>query len=139
GSKFSTGGSLTNFSGTTLTGGIYNLTGTLQFTGANIVTNVANIQCTRASSKIIDQLSANGLANFATNASTGSFTVAGGRTLSTLGAFTNNGTLTTTGIGSEFTAGGNLINNKSLTTTGGDSEVATIGSATFTNNGSLTV
>jgi len=139
GSKFSTGGSLSNFSGTTLTGGTYNVTGTLQFNGANIVTNAANITLTGASSKIIDQLSANGLANFATNASTGIFTVAGGRILSTSGAFTNNGTMTTTGSGSALTAGGNFINTGSFTTTGGDSEVATISSASFTNNGTLTV
>jgi hypothetical protein len=137
--KIPTAFSLTNFSGTTLTGGIYNVTGTLQFPGANIVTNGANITLTGASSQIINQVGTNGLANFATNASTGNFTVAGGRTLSTSGAFINNGNLTTTGSGSEFTAGGNFINNKSLTTTGGDSEVATISSGTFTNNGTLTV
>src|SRR5262249_25628477 len=38
-SKFDVNGNLTNFSGTTLTGGTYNVTGTLQFNGANIVTN----------------------------------------------------------------------------------------------------
>ena len=138
-SKFNVNGSLTNFSGTTLTGGVYNLTGTLQFNGANVVTNAASITLTGTSSQIINQTSGNGLANFATNASTGSFTVAGGRILTTPGAFTNNGTLTTTGSGSEFTAGGNFINNKSLSTTGGDGEVATISSASFTNNGTLTV
>ena len=138
-SKFDVNGSLANFSGTTLTAGTYNISGTLQFNNANIVTNAANITLTGTSSKIINQSGANGLGNFAANAATGSLTVAGGRTLSSSGAFTNNGTLTTTGTGSEFTAGGNFINNKSLTTTGGDSEVATIGSARFTNNGTLTI
>jgi hypothetical protein len=138
-SKFDVNGSLTNFSGTTLTGGTYNISGTLQFNNANIVTNAANITLTGTSSKIINQSGANGLGNFATNAATGSFAVAAGRTLSSAGAFTNNGALTTTGTGSEFTAGGNFINNKSLTTTGGDSEVATISSARFTNNGTLTI
>jgi hypothetical protein len=139
GSTFATGGSLTNFSGTTLTGGTYNITGTFQFNNANIVTNAANITLTGTSSQILNQSSGNGLANFAANASTGTFTVAGGRVLTTPGAFTNSGGFTTTGSGSKFTTGGNFINSGTFTTTGGDSETATVGTASFTNNGTLTV
>ena len=43
GDTFDVNGNLTNFSGTTLTGGAYNVGGTLQFNGADIVTNAANI------------------------------------------------------------------------------------------------
>ena len=46
GSTFDVTGNLTNFAGTTLTGGVYNLTGALEFTGANIVTNAASITLT---------------------------------------------------------------------------------------------
>src|SRR5215467_58784 len=88
GSKFDVNGTLTNFSGTTLTGGNYNVTGTLQFNGANIVTNAANITLSGTSSKITDQGgSVNALANFATNSSTGSFTLSGNQALTTTGSF----------------------------------------------------
>ena len=118
-SKFDVNGNLTNFSGTTLTGGTYNLTGTLQFNGANIVTNKANITLTGSSAQIIDQSSSNGLANFATNASSGKFTIAGSRTFTTAGNFTNNGTLTTSGSNSKFVVNGNLTNFSGTTLTGG--------------------
>ena len=85
---------LTNFSGTnTLTGGTYNLTGVLQFAGANIVNNAANITLTGTSSAIDNSTGGNGLANFANNTSTGSFTLAGNRTFTTVGAFTNAGAM----------------------------------------------
>jgi fibronectin-binding autotransporter adhesin len=141
GGKFDVNGSLTNFSGTTLTGGTYSVAGTLQFNGANIVANAANITLTGVSSQIVNQTSGNGLASFATNAATGSFTVAGGRTLTTAGAFVNAGSLSTTGAGSEFTTGGSakFTNNGTLMTAGGDHEIATGATGGFTNNGALTV
>jgi fibronectin-binding autotransporter adhesin len=107
GSKFDVNGNLTNFSSSTdtLTGGTYNVTGTLQFNGANIKTNAASITLTGTSSQIVNQTGGNGLANLATNASTGSFSLEGGRTLTTAGNFTNNGKLTV-GSGSSFTVGG---------------------------------
>src|SRR4029077_17219766 len=92
GSKFDVNGNLTNFSGTTLTGGTYNVTGTLQFNGANIVTNAANITLSGASSAIINQSAANGLAGLDIN--NGSFGINTGRNFTTSGNFTNNGTLT---------------------------------------------
>jgi hypothetical protein len=138
-SKFDINGSLVNFSGTTLTGGNYNISGTLQFNNANIVTNAANITLTGTSSKIINQSGANGLGNFATNAATGSFTVAAGRVFATSGAFTNSGSLTMTGAGSQFTTGSaHFTNGGTLTISGGDKEVAT-GSGAFTNTGTLSV
>jgi hypothetical protein len=146
GSKFDVNGNLTNFSGTTLTGGTYNVTGTLQFNNANIVTNAANITLTGASSQILNQSSGNGLANFATNNGGASFTVAGGRVLSTSAAFTNNGSLTITGSGSGFTTGGNLSNAGSLTigtsstfTLGGTASTFTQTAGTTTDDGTLTL
>jgi len=115
--------SFTNFSGTTLTGGTYLVTGTLQFDGANIVTNAAKITLTGATSQIIDQSSANALANFATNAAGGSFALAGGRNFTTLGGFTNNGTLTV-GSGSKFDVNGSLSNFSGGVLTGGTYAVA---------------
>jgi len=100
--------SLLNFSGTTLTGGTYLISGTgiLQFTGANIVTNAANIILSgTAATPIISDGSANGFANFATNAATGSFSLQGGRDFTRTGNFTNNGALSL-GPGSIFTVSG---------------------------------
>jgi hypothetical protein len=95
GSTFDVSGNLTNFSGTTLSGGTYNVTGTLQFTGANIVTNSASITLTGSSAKIVNQTGANALASFGSNASSGKFTVTGGQVLSDAAtALTNAGTLT---------------------------------------------
>jgi hypothetical protein len=139
GSKFAVHGDLLNFSGTTLTGGTYNVGGTLQFNGANIATNAASITLSGAASQITNQSIVSGLTNFATNGVTGSFTVAGGRVFTTSGAFTNSGSLTMTGVGSKFTTGSaHFTNNGTLTVAGGDSEVAT-GSGALTNTGTLTV
>ena len=113
-STFGVNGNLTNFSGTTLTGGTYNLTGTLQFNGANIVTSAANITLTGTSSQIIDQHSNNGLANFATN--NGSFALAGGRSFTTAGNFINAGTFTVN-TGSSFALGASGMYTQSAGTT----------------------
>jgi hypothetical protein len=88
-----TGGAFTNFSGATLTGGKYMVNGTLEFDGANIVTNSASIMLTGAKSQIIDQNAANALANFATNTKTGSFSLMSGKTLTTSGNVSNAGKL----------------------------------------------
>src|SRR3984893_17457722 len=71
-----TGGGFCNFSGSTLTGGKYMVSGTLGFDGANIVSSAASITLTGAASQIINDLnSANALAGFATNTTTGSFSL----------------------------------------------------------------
>jgi hypothetical protein len=105
GSSFTVNGNLTNFSGTTLTGGVYNVTGTLKFNNANVVTNAGNIALIGSSSQILNQSSVNGLANFATNAATGTFSAQGGRTFTTAGSFSNAGVFSI-GSGSTFTIGG---------------------------------
>jgi hypothetical protein len=134
------GFSLTNFSGTTLTGGTYNVAGTLQFAGANIVTNAANIALTGTSGKILNSTtSANALANFATNA--GSFAINGGANFTTAGAFMNNGNLIV-GSGSTFNSMANYTNTGASTAqTGGTfNEKGTLsGSGAFTNGGTLEV
>jgi hypothetical protein len=127
------GFSLTNFSGTTLTGGTYNVAGTLQFPGANIVTNAANIRLTGVSGKILNNstTSTNGLAKFATNSAAGSFTINSGANFTTAGNFTNKGTLTI-GSGSKFSTGTSSLTNFSGTTlTGGTYNVT--GTLAFNN------
>jgi hypothetical protein len=125
GSKFTVNGNLTNQSGTTLSGGIYNVTGTLQYNNADIVTNAANIALTGTLSQIINQTSGIGLANFATNASSGRFTLAGNRNFTTAGSFSNAGTMTIS-KGSTFSVGANTY-----TQTAGSSTVD--GTLTSTN------
>src|SRR5262249_42570484 len=105
-------------SGTTLTGGAYSLTGTLQFNGANIVTNAANITLTGASASIVDQTGANALANLATNAAGATFALGAQRSFATAGNFTNNGVLDVA-AGDKFTVNGNLTNFTGTTLTGG--------------------
>jgi hypothetical protein len=120
-----TGGPFKNFVGSTLTGGAYNVIGTLQFNGANIVTNAANIILTGLNSKIVDQNNVNGLLNFANNAATGKFTLANNQSLTTAGSnFSNAGSMTIK-TGSTFTVGngGNLTLPVNYTQTGGTTTV----------------
>ena len=114
GSKFVVNGNLTNFSGNTLTRGSYNVGGTLQFNGANIINNAASIDITGASGKIVDQSAHNALAGFAKNTSTGNFTLSGNATFTTAGAFSNAGVLDVS-KGSTFILG----NKSTYTQTGG--------------------
>ncbi len=126
GDTFDVNGTLTNFSGTTLTGGTYNVGGTLQFNGADIVTNSATITLASATAKIVNQSAANALLGFNTN--TGGFTLSGNASLSTTGgSFTNSGTVTVS-TGSTFTVGGSSYN---YTQTAGTTTV----NGTLTNAG----
>jgi ribosomal protein L24E len=118
GDKFEVNGNLTNFSGTTLTGGTYNITGTLQFDSANIVTNDANITLSSSHSQIVSNTNANALANFAVNDAGASFALGSGRSFTTAGNFTNNGSLTV-GSGDTFDVNGNLTNFSGTTLGGG--------------------
>jgi hypothetical protein len=99
------GGGFSNFSGSTLTGGKYMVSGTLGFDGANIVTNAASITLTGTTAQIINDLnSANALANLATNTTTGSFSLLSGNLINTTvtsGNFSNAGKVTV-GVGSGF-------------------------------------
>ena len=71
--------SLANFSGTTLTGGTYDLAGILRFTGAQVVTDAATIVLDGPLSAIQNQAGTNALGGLATVTAAGSFTVKGGR------------------------------------------------------------
>jgi hypothetical protein len=98
------GGLFGNFSGNTLTGGKYMVTGTLQFDGAYIVTNAAAITLTGTASRIINQSASDALVNLATNTGAGSFSVMSGRLFTTTiqnGIFTNAGKVTV-GVNSGF-------------------------------------
>jgi len=90
-------GGFTNFSGTTLTGGKYIVSGTLEFDNADIVTNASSITLTGAKAEIINQSAANALGNFSINAKTGSFALMSGAQLNPTvasGNFTNAGKIT---------------------------------------------
>jgi len=156
GTKFSTGvngaSNLTNYATNTLTGGSYIATGTgqIQFnneaTTGGIKTNAASITLSGATStaSLIDQNGANMLANFATNSSTGSFTLISSRTFTTAAGFTNAGIMqiskTTT-----FTVGasGNYAQTGGATTVDGTLTVGTAaavnisGGSLFGNGGTI--
>jgi hypothetical protein len=100
-----TGGLFSNFSGSTLTGGKYMVSGTLGFDGANIVTNAAGITLTGSKSQIINDLNAaNALTNFATNTKTGSLSLMSGKALATAGNLSNAGKIKM-GAGSSLQVG----------------------------------
>jgi hypothetical protein len=105
-------GPFSNFSGTTLTGGTYLVTGTLQFPNANIVTNAATVVLSGTGSRIIDQTALNGLRNLAANTTKGSLTLQSGRILAVPGTFSNagkvliSGTQSAFGVGSSYTQTG---------------------------------
>jgi formylmethanofuran dehydrogenase subunit C len=131
GSTFAVTGSLTNFAGTTLTGGTYVLAGTLKFAGADVRTNAARIVLTGPNGQIVNQADANALANLATNAAEGIFRLENGRSFTAAGAFTNAGSLIV-GAGSTFTsAAAAAFTNAGTLSIGADGTVSVAG--TFTN------
>ena len=100
-------GNFTNYASGVLTGGTYNLAGTLVLpvpTGQTIQTNAATIVLDGGNSSNLGQNMSNALTGFAANSSGGSFTVTNGRAFTTSGAFSNAGALTV-GTGSAFLAG----------------------------------
>jgi hypothetical protein len=90
------GGLFSNFSGNTLTGGKYMVTGSLLFDGASIANNAAGITLTGTTALIANQSNVNALASLQTNASAGSFTVTAGQQFTTTlsGSFSNAGKVT---------------------------------------------
>ena len=129
--SFTVSGALANFSGTTLTGGKYDLsaaagkTATFKFPGANIATNAAIISLDGQGSQIVDQNNANALANFALNDLAGRFEISD-RNYSTPGAFTNKGTIgaTANSVNTKLTITGSLTNFSGTTLTDGELDVA---------------
>jgi cytoskeletal protein CcmA (bactofilin family) len=142
GSTFTVKGSLTNFDSGTLTGGTYNIAGTLQFTNAAIVTNAATIVLDGASAQIIDQSGNDALGpNLALNAAAGSFTIQNGANFTTAGDFENDGTLKL-GNNSTFIVSGVDTDTGTLTVlAGGTLSLAGGGSASgaVSDAGTLTV
>ena len=71
-------GELTNYSAGTkvLTGGTYDVAGTLMFRNADVVTNAATVVLDGPSAQILNTTGGNALANFAANAAGGSLTPA---------------------------------------------------------------
>lgn len=85
-------GAFTNYANHTLTGGRYEVAGTLAFTGADLHTNAAEITLYSGGQFVNATNGANALANLVTNAATGVLRVSTG-TFSTADLFTNHGTL----------------------------------------------
>lgn len=111
--------SLTDFSGTTLTGGTFDITGILRFTGANIVTNSAHIVLDGATSAIQNSSGVDALANFSTNTPTGTFQFKNGRSFTRSGSFANAGVVTVGPGGGTFSATGAYVQTGGLTTLDG--------------------
>ena len=109
GTTFLSGG-FTNFSGTTLTGGTYDLQAPFKFTGANVVTNAADVTLDGPGSALQNENGGDGLAGFATNAPSGALIVRN-RALVVPGPFANQGDLA-------VDAGTFTVTNGSLTNSG---------------------
>lgn len=118
GTLFNVTGTLTNFSGTTLTGGTYTVSGTLQFNGANIVNDAAHITLVGATSAIVDQTANDGLRNFAAITKKGSLTLHSGKTLTTPAGLTSAGKLTV-GVGTNLKVTGGYTQTAGTTTVDG--------------------
>jgi hypothetical protein len=104
-------GPFKNFKSTTgtLSGGSYNISGTLQFDNANILNNAAKLTL---AGQIVDQNNANALLNFNNNMATGSLTVLPqtfGTNFTSAGPFSNAGKVTIT-KGVAFVVGGSGTN-----------------------------
>lgn len=118
GTNFSVAGALTNFNSSTdtLSGGTYTVAGKLSFAGANIVTDAANITLEGSGELQNSTNGSNGLAKLATIAAGSSFTIESAANFTTVGNFTNDGTLVIY-PGSKFTVSGDLTNFNSSTDT----------------------
>jgi hypothetical protein len=117
-------GTFLNLSNSTLTGGTYNVTGTLLIPG-NINSNAARIALHGKTAQILNP-NTNALAGFVTNEAKGSFAITGGQTFTSSGSFTNQGAITV-GKGSVFTlpAGGSYLQTGGRTTVNGKFTLST--------------
>jgi len=111
-------GLFNNYSGTTLSGGTYTLTGTLELQGA-IATNAANITLTGDTGQILNSLTnSSALAGLVANASTGSLSLQSGQVLTTTTNLSNAGKITV-GSGSSLSVGGRYTQTAGATTIDG--------------------
>ncbi|MBC8090217.1 MAG: hypothetical protein H7Z40_23405, partial [Phycisphaerae bacterium] len=153
-------GNLTNFSGTTLSGGRYFIDGTLRFNGANVQTLAAGttLVMNGPAAQVLNQATnVNALSGFKTNDgifdirnaynfsaatgwnNSGIVSVSEGSVFSTVGSFTNTGTLLASGVSGTGTIG---LNNTVMANAGGTLSAGNNGvinvSATTVNGGTLT-
>jgi fibronectin-binding autotransporter adhesin len=118
GSTLNIAGLCNNFSGTTLMGGTYLVTGTLEFQNS-IVTNAGSITLTGATAQILNSFTnTSALANLAANTTPGSLSLGSGQVLATATSFGNAGK-TTVGVGSGFSVGGSYTQTAGTTTVDG--------------------
>ena len=140
GSLFDVNGNLTNISGSTISGGAFNLTGILKANNASgITTNSAKITLT-GSGGLENQSGTNALTRLTTNTSGSSFTINGGANFTTTGSFTNSGTLTVGNTSTFNSAAGNYTNAGTTTIQKGGTFTAAgtlTNTGTFTNAGTL--
>jgi len=119
GSTLDINGLFNNFSGTTLTGGTYSLTGTLGIENAKIVTNAANLTLTGPKARILNtSTSHSALRSLAVNAASGVLSLQSGQKLTAGAKFTNKGSVTV-GAGSGLTVGTSYTQAAATTTVDG--------------------
>jgi hypothetical protein len=112
-------GAFNNFSNKALTGGIYSLSGTLEFPNASIATNNGSLTLNGAHAQILDSnTQANALTALALNSSKGILSLQHGASLGTTAVFTNNGK-TTVGAGSNLSVGSSYTQSAGTTTVDG--------------------
>jgi adhesin HecA-like repeat protein len=113
GSTLTVTGGLTNLSGNTLTGGVYDVQGTMRIGGLSLSNNSADIILDGATAQLLNNLNgANALGALGNNTSQGELHVINGNSVSTSTAFTNAGTV-------DVGAGSSFSNTGDFTQTGG--------------------
>jgi hypothetical protein len=119
GSVLNIRGTFNNLSGTTLSAGTYNLTGTLGLAGSNIVTNAARVTLTGSSAQILNDFqNTNALTGLTTNLATGSLSLQGGQILNTSTSLSNAG-IVAVGTGSGLGVKGTYTQTAGTTTVDG--------------------
>ena len=119
GSTLIINGAFNNFVNKMLSGGTYNLMGTLEFPNASIVTNNGNLTLTGAGGQILDSLTGNNaLAALSLNNTRGILSLQTGAALTTMTKVNNKGKLTV-GTGSSFKAGSSYTQSAGTTTVDG--------------------
>jgi hypothetical protein len=119
GTTLNINGAFNNFANKTLTGGIYSLSGTLEFPSASIATNNGSLTLNGAGGRILDNSSrANALTALALNNSKGILSLQHGASLATTKAFTNDGK-TTVGAGSTLSVRSSYTQSAGSTTVDG--------------------
>ncbi len=110
---------LTNYTGSTLAGGSFFVSGTLQYSGGDVITNAASITLDGPAASIQKSDGSNALSNLATNTMAGHLTLQSGGSLTVINTFINHG-LVVIGIGSQIaTAAGDYVQAAGETTVAG--------------------